>query len=101
MPPNGGPVRSGRSTRERFIDVAIATRALSSSVRQSPFNLQTSNFKPRPKPSASKAEGLAACSQLGKYSHPLGGMLFLGNQPLDEVLVEPLEPRGNTAFGIV
>ena len=67
------------------------------------FNLQTLNFKLRPKPSASKAEGLAASSQLGKYSRPLGGVLFLGDQPLDEVLVEPLEPRRNTgaSLGVV
>ena len=67
------------------------------------FKLQTLNFKLRPNPSASKAGGLAASSQLGKYSRPLGGVLFLGDQPLDEVLVEPPEPRGNTgnSFGVV
>ena len=33
--------------------------------------------------------------QLGKDSRTLGGVLVLGDQPLGEVLVEPLEVSGN------
>ena len=33
--------------------------------------------------------------QIGKYPHPLDGVLFLGDQPLAEVLVEPFESHGN------
>lgn len=44
---------------------------------------------------------MAKCArtlQLGKYPRPPDGVLVLRNQPLGEVLVEPLEPRGNAAL---
>ncbi len=36
--------------------------------------------------------------QLGKNPRPLDVMLFLHDQPTSEILVEPLEPRGNAAL---
>ena len=33
--------------------------------------------------------------KFGKYPHPLDGVLVLRNQPLGEVLVEPLEVGGD------
>ena len=41
--------------------------------------------------------------QLGKDSRTLDVMLFLRDQPLGEILVEPLETRGNTgaSLGVV